>query len=67
MCCFRLHFSDFNVLFFQKKNKNVLQFTFPKKNNLLCRKREKSNLSREKIPDPLWFVQKGIKRDLKEL
>ena len=23
MCCFRLHFSDFNVLFFQKNNKLV--------------------------------------------
>ena len=38
MCCFRLHFSDFNVLF--KKIKNLLQFNF-EKNNLLCNKREK--------------------------
>ena len=47
MCCFHLHFSDFNVLFFPK-NKNLLQFAF-EKNNLLCKKREKNNLMREKI------------------
>ena len=41
MCCFRLHFSDFIVLFFEKI-KNLLQFTF-EKNNLLCKKREKNN------------------------
>ena len=29
----------------------MLQFTF-EKNNLLCKKREKNNLSREKISDP---------------
>ena len=50
MCCFRLHFSDFNVLFFEKI-KNLLQFTL-KKNNLLCKKREKNNLSQGKIPAP---------------
>ena len=59
MCCFHLHFSDFNVLFFPK-NKNLLQFTF-EKNNLLCKKREKNNLMREKIlpappPDIKWSV-----------
>ena len=48
MCCFRLHFSDFNALFFEKI-KNLLQFNF-EKNNLLCKKREKNNLSRGKIP-----------------
>ena len=50
MYCFRLHFSDFIVLYFQKI-KNLLQFTF-EKNNLLCKKREKNNLSRGKIPAP---------------
>ena len=50
MCCFCLHFSDFIALFFQKI-KNLLQFTF-EKNNLLCKKREKNNLSRGKIPAP---------------
>ena len=49
MCCFRLHFSDFIVLYFQKI-KNLLQFTFEKNN--LCKKREKNNLSRGKIPAP---------------
>ena len=44
-------FSDFNVLFF-KKIKNLLQFTY-EINNLLSKKREKNNLSREKIPAPL--------------
>ena len=53
MCCFRLHFSDFNVSKNVKKiKKNLLQFTF-EKNNLLCKKREKNNLSRGKIPAPL--------------
>ena len=58
MCCFRLHFSDFNVLFFQKKNKKLVAVYF-EKNNLLCLKREKNNLSRGKIPAPLdikWSV-----------
>ena len=50
MCCFRLHFSEFNVYFF-KKIKNLLRFTF-ERNNLLCLKREKNNLSRGKIPAP---------------
>ena len=30
MCCFCLHFSDFNGLFIQKNKKNMLQFTFEK-------------------------------------
>ena len=47
MCFFHLHFSDFNV-FFPKKLKILLQFTFEKTN--LCKKREKNNLSRGKIP-----------------
>ena len=50
MCCFRLHFPDLNV-FFQKKIKILLQFTF-EKTNLLCKKREKNNSSRGKIPAP---------------
>ena len=55
MCCFRLHYSDFNVLFFQKI-KNLLQFTF-EKNNLLCKKREKITCHEEKSqpPPPPWI------------
>ena len=48
MCCFRLHFSNFSALFFQKNKKLLL-----KKNNLLCKKREKNNVLRGKIPAPL--------------
>ena len=53
MCCFRLHFSDFNVLFFQKKN--VLQFTFEK--ITCCAKREKKITCREEKsqPPPPWI------------
>ena len=43
MCCFRLHFSDLNVLFFQKNQKNLLQFTF-EKITCCCTKREKKIL-----------------------
>ena len=39
------------MCYFFKKIKNLLQFTF-EKNNLLCKKREKNNLSRGKIPAP---------------
>ena len=53
MCCFRLDFSDFNVLFFQKNKKLVAVYFL--KNNLLCKKREKNNLSRGKIPAPPWI------------
>ena len=52
MCCFCLHFSDFNVLF---NKKNLLQFTFEKKKLVVQKEREKSNLSREKIPVPPWI------------
>ena len=51
MCCFCLHFSDFNVLFF-KKIKNLLQFTFEKN-----KKREKNNF--KKIPDPPPRISNG--------
>ena len=44
MCWFLLHVSDF------KKIKNLLQFFLKK--NLLCKKREKNNLSGGKIPAP---------------
>ena len=47
---FCFNFSDFNVLFFQKKY--LLQFTFEQKIDLLCKKREKYILSEEKIPAP---------------
>ena len=48
MCCFRLYFSDFNVLFFKKIN--LLQFTF-EKNNFCAKKRKK--LVARKSPSPL--------------
>ena len=47
MCCFCLHFSALMCYSF----KNLLQFTF-EKNNLMCKKREKNNLSQGKIPAP---------------
>ena len=49
MCCFRLHFSDINVLFFQKI-KNLLQFTFEK--ITCCAKREKKITCPEEKSQP---------------
>ena len=57
MCCFRLHFSDFNLLFFQKIE-NLLQFTLGK-NNLFCKKGEKTCRDEKSQPPPLdikWSV-----------
>ena len=52
MCCFHLHFSYINVLFFQKKiKKNVLQFTF-EKNNL---QKEKKITSHAEKSQPPWM------------
>ena len=51
MCCSRLHFSDFIVLFCKKNKKNLLQFTF-EKNNSLCKKREKKLVARKKPSPP---------------
>ena len=49
MCSFRLHFSDFNVLF-SKKIKNLLQFTFEK---ITCfAKREKKITCHKKKYQP---------------
>ena len=59
MCCFRLHFSDFNVLFFQKI-KNLLQFTLEK--ITCCAKREEKitcRMEKSQPPPPLdikWSV-----------
>ena len=53
MCCFSLHFSDLNVF-----KKNLLQFTI-EKNNLLCKKGYKNNLSRGKIPNPPSRISNG--------
>ena len=49
MCCFHLHFSYFDVLF--KKNCCSLLL----KKITCCAKREKNNLSRGRIPAPLWI------------
>ena len=49
-CLHCLHCFDLHCYFFQKV-KGLLQFTF-EKNNLLCKKREKNNLSQGKIPAP---------------
>ena len=49
MCCFRLHFSDFNV-FFQKKIKNLLQIAFEK--ITCCAKTEKKITCREEKSQP---------------
>ena len=46
------------MCYFFKKIKKMLQYTF-EKNNLFCKKREKNNLSRGKIPAPLdikWSI-----------
>ena len=51
MCCFHLHFSDFNVLIFYKKNlKNLLQFTFEKIS--YCAEREKKITCRQEKYNP---------------
>ena len=58
MCCFCLHFSDFNVLF----KKNLLQFTFEK---ITCyAKREKKITCHEEksqppLPDIKWSAPKA--------
>ena len=51
MCCFCLHFADFNVLFFQKIK--ILQFTFEK--ITCCAKGEKKITCREKKSQPPWI------------
>ena len=56
MCCFRLHFSDFNVLFFENK-KNLLQFTLKKKT--CCAKREKKITCREEKSQPRPWISNG--------
>ena len=56
MCCFRLHFSDFNVLFLKQ---NLLLVTF-EKNNILCKMKENNNLSRGKIPAPPWISKWSV-------
>ena len=49
MCCFCLHFSDFNVLF-KKKIKNLFQFPFEKMT--CCAKREKKITCLEEKSQP---------------
>ena len=56
MCCFRLHFSYFNMLFFSKK-KTCCSLLLKKK--LFVQKERKNNLSRGKIPAPIW-IQNGL-------
>ena len=48
MCCFRLHFSDFNVLDLFKKNKKTFYSLLLKKNYLWRKKREKKLVRRKK-------------------
>ena len=50
MCCFCLHFSDFNVLFFQKKN----VAGYFEKTNMLCKNRANITCREEKyqLPPP---------------
>ena len=52
MCCFRLHFSDFNVFFLQKKFKYCCSLLL--KNITCCGKREKKITCREEkfLPPP---------------
>ena len=53
MCCFCLHFSDFNVLFFQNNKKTCCSLLLKKK--LVVQKEGKNNLSQGKIPAPPWI------------
>ena len=50
MCCFLLHFSDFNVLFFQKKLKTCCGLLLKK--ITCCAKREKKITCREEKSQP---------------
>ena len=50
MCCIRLHFSDFNVLFFQKNKKNCCGLLLKK--ITCCAKREKKITCREEKSQP---------------
>ena len=59
MCCFRLHFSDFNVLFFQQNKKTCCSLLLKK--IFCCAKREKKITCRgeKSQPPPLdikWSV-----------
>ena len=54
MCCPRLHFSNLNVLFISKNNKNLLQITFEK--ITCCAKREKKRGKIPVPPDIKWSV-----------
>ena len=44
----------------------MLQFTF-EKNNLLCKKREKNNLSRGKIPAPPLDIKWSVPNQLPDI
>ena len=50
MCCFRLHFSDFNVLFFQKNKKTCCSLLLKK--ITCCAKREEKITCREEKSQP---------------
>ena len=62
MCCFCLHFYDFNVLFFQKNKKTCCSLLLKKLT--CCAKREKKITCREEKsqppppPDIKWSVPK---------
>ena len=65
MCCFRLHFFYFNVLFKKKK----LVAVYFSKNKLLCKKREKKiTCSEEKSqPPPPLYIKWSVPKSFEEL
>ena len=57
MCCFHLHFSDFNVLFLQKNKKTCCGLLLEK--ITCCAKREKKITCREEISQPPPWISNG--------
>ena len=54
MCCFRLHFSDFNVLFYPKNKKTCCSLLLIK--ITCCANREKKITCREEKSQPPWIL-----------
>ena len=62
MCCFRLHFSDFNVLFFQKNKKTCCSLLLKK--ITCCAKRQEKKLVARKNPSPPLDIKWSVPYDL---
>ena len=66
MCCFRLHFSDFNVLFFQKKKiKTSCSLLFQKKITCCAEREKKVTCHEKKSQTPFGLPKKGLRETLK--